>query len=95
VIFELVKQANIALKPGCAKAAVQAVLDVLAEMTGVLGLLKPPQAQSDDQVDAMLAARAEARKSRNWAESDRLRDAQKEMGYLVEDTAQGQKVRKA
>ncbi|MDR0897007.1 MAG: cysteine--tRNA ligase [Oscillospiraceae bacterium] len=95
VIFELVKQANIALKPGCSKAAVQAVIDALAEMTGVLGLLKPPQAQSDTKVEEMLAARAEARKSRNWAESDRLRDALKEMGYLVEDTAQGQKVRKA
>ncbi|MDR0928669.1 MAG: cysteine--tRNA ligase [Oscillospiraceae bacterium] len=94
-IFELVKQANIALKPGCTKAAVQAVLDTLAEMTGVLGLLKPPQAQNDDKLDEMLAARAEARKARNWAESDRLRDALKDMGYLVEDTAQGQKVRKA
>lgn len=94
-IFELVKQANIALKPGCAREAVQKVLDAFSRMTGVLGLVKPKEDASNAQVDALLEARAQARKDKNWAESDRVRDVLKEMGYLVEDTAQGQKVRKA
>ena len=94
-LFELVKHANIALKPGCAKQAVTAVLGAFAEMSGVLGLVKPKDKGSDEKVDALLAARAEARKAKNWKESDRLRDELKAMGYAVEDTAQGQKVRKA
>ena len=44
--------------------------------------------------EALLAARATARKEKNWAESDRIRDALKAMGYAVEDTAQGQKLRR-
>ncbi len=94
VLFDLVKQANIGLGTDSAKAAVQAVLDAFAAMGDVLGLVKPKQQEDDAQVEALVAARATARKERNWAESDRLRDEIKSLGYTVEDTAQGQKVRK-
>lgn len=93
-IFELIKHANVALKPGCAAEAVDAVIDAFREMTGVLGLVKPKEAENNAEVDALVAARAQARKEKNWKESDRIRDQLKEMGYIVEDTAQGQKVRK-
>lgn len=92
-IFELVRQANVALKPGAARAAVEAVLAAIGEMTEVLGLLKPADERRDAAVEALLAARQLAREEKRWAESDRLRDELKAMGYLVEDTAQGQKVR--
>jgi len=95
VLFELVKRANIILKPGCARQAAQAVLDAMTEMDKVLGILKKDQGQDENaEVDALLAARATARKEKNFAESDRIRDTLKEMGYAVEDTAQGQKVKK-
>ena len=42
----------------------------------------------------MVNERAEARKNKNWARSDELRDAIKAAGYILEDTKQGQKVRK-
>ena len=93
-IFELIKHANVALKPGCAVEAVDAVIGAFREMTGVLGLVKPKEAENNAEVDALVAARAQARKEKNWKESDRIRDQLKEMGYIVEDTAQGQKVRK-
>ena len=38
--------------------------------------------------------REQARKNKDWKKSDELRDALKEAGYIVEDTKQGQKVRK-
>ena len=38
--------------------------------------------------------RAQARKEKNWKRSDELRDQIKAMGYILEDTAAGQKVRK-
>ena len=94
-IFELIKHANVALKPGCAKDAVDAVIAAFKEMTGVLGLVKPKEEEKNTEVDALVEARAQARKEKNWKESDRIRDQLKEMGYIVEDTAQGQKVRKA
>lgn len=93
-MFELVKRANITLRPGCAKEAAQAVLDALRVMGDVLGILKPKEQEANAEVDALLEARAAARKAKNWQESDRLRDRLKALGFAVEDTAQGQKVRK-
>ncbi len=93
-MFELVKQANIAAKPGCAKEALAAVLHAFGEMADVLGIVKPQEENLDEKYAAQLAARAQARKDKNWAESDRIRDALKALGVTVEDTAQGQKVRK-
>ena len=94
VIFELIKHANVTLKPGCAKEALEAVIATFKEMTGVLGLVKEKEEEKNEEVDALVEARAQARKEKNWTESDRIRDQLKEMGYVVEDTAQGQKVRR-
>ena len=49
----------------------------------------------DDEVEAMIAARQQARKDRNWAEADRIRDELKAMGIVLEDTPQGVKWKKA
>ena len=46
------------------------------------------------RVAALLAERAAARKARNWAESDRIRDALKAAGWEVKDTPDGQKARR-
>ena len=47
-----------------------------------------------DEVQKLLDAREEARKNKNWAESDRLREEIKKFGYEVEDTSEGQKINK-
>ena len=44
--------------------------------------------------DLLLDQRAEARKAKNWAESDRLRDAIAAAGWLVKDSKDGQSVTK-
>ena len=43
----------------------------------------------------MVDERAQARKEKNWKRSDELRDAIKAAGYVLEDTPQGQKVRRS
>jgi cysteinyl-tRNA synthetase len=43
-----------------------------------------------DEVQKLLDARAEARKQKNWSESDRLRDEIKKFGWEIEDTKDGQ-----
>jgi cysteinyl-tRNA synthetase len=47
-----------------------------------------------DEVKELAQKREQARKDKDWAMSDELRDRINELGYIVEDTADGQKVKK-
>ena len=51
-------------------------------------------ANADPEIDALVAARTEAKKAKNWAEADRIRDELKERGIEIIDTPQGAKWRK-
>ncbi len=51
-------------------------------------------ASADPEIDALVAARTEAKKAKNYAEADRIRDQLKEMGIEIIDTPQGAKWRK-
>ena len=98
VMFELVREVNTAVgRDGCSKALAKACLDRLLELDGVLGLLYK-QEEADDLsawVEEQIQARQEARKAKNWAEADRIRDELKAKGILLEDTKQGVKWKKA
>ena len=50
-----------------------------------------PEQESDPEIDALVAARTEARKAKNWAEADRIRDELKARGIVIEDTKEGVK----
>ena len=66
-------------------------LDMLVELTGVLGLLtrRDDNAALDAEVEDLIAQRQAARKSKNWVEADRIRDLLKDMGIAIEDTREG------
>ena len=51
-------------------------------------------ASADPEIDALVAARTEAKKAKNWAEADRIRDELKARGIEIIDTPQGAKWRK-
>jgi len=51
-------------------------------------------ANAGPEIDALVAARTEAKKARNWAEADRIRDELKARGIEIIDTPQGAKWRK-
>ncbi|MBQ3491530.1 MAG: cysteine--tRNA ligase, partial [Oscillospiraceae bacterium] len=55
---------------------------------------KEEAASADPEIDALVAARTQAKKDKNYAEADRIRDVLKEMGVEVIDTPQGVKWRK-
>ncbi len=99
-IFELVRDANANLNEHSSKAAVSAVLESFGALTGVLGFaqkeaLTDPKAEPlPDEIRQMVEERAAARKAKDWKRSDELRDAIKAAGYTLEDTREGQKVRK-
>jgi cysteinyl-tRNA synthetase len=62
----------------------------------VLGLKleeKQGSGDQDAQVNALIAERNEARKQKQWARSDQIRDQLKEMGVTIEDSKDGTKWR--
>jgi len=94
VIFELVREGNsIAAGPAPSKAFARAALDMFSELTGVLGLIYGVEGGDslDAEIESLIAARQAARKDKNWAEADALRDKLSEMGIILEDTPQGVK----
>ncbi len=93
-LFELVRDGNVTLSAQSAKAAVQAAQDMLLRLTDILGLLMKKEDGLPQEVQKLVDDRAAARKARDWKKSDELRDAIKALGYILEDTPQGQKVRK-
>jgi cysteinyl-tRNA synthetase len=98
VLFELAREIN--RQKTSDLAAAQASAGVLKDLADVLGLLQEnPEAflRGDDSADGLDAAAIEAliqnrlaaRKTKNWAESDRIRDELKAEGIILEDSAQG------
>ena len=88
-LFELVRDAN-------GKGA-EGTLGVFRRMDEVLGVIffgRAEKAEIPAEIQAMLDERAAARAARNWAESDRLRDAIAAAGWLVKDSREGQSVTK-
>ena len=92
-VFEAVRDINSAIVGKNASAQTVAyAAKVFDELTGVLGLVYNRKAEVlDEDIDAMIQARTNARKEKNWAEADRIRDELKAMGIVLEDTAQGVK----
>lgn len=90
-IFDLVKNINTNINADATSSDAQYALNMLLELTNVLGLLnRRNETQSiDETVEALISQRQIARKNKNWAEADRIRDELKNMGITLEDTKDG------
>jgi cysteinyl-tRNA synthetase len=92
-VFDLISDGFKALKENrVSPAEARAVLDLVARLDTVLGILLPPAEAVDPAVQALLDQRQAARLGKNWKDSDRLRDELSALGWVVKDTAQGQKL---
>ncbi len=92
-VFELVKDINTAIAGGCSREFAEKALALLTELTGVLGLLiQEPKVEIEPEIQALIDARQAARKAKNWAEADRIRDELAAKGYQLKDTPQGVQV---
>lgn len=95
--FGLVAEANNYLqRESVSEADLLAILERFEAMDDVLGLL-PARDEAgllDEEVDALIAERAEARSSRNWKRADEIRDLLAERGIVLEDTPQGMRWRR-
>ena len=94
-VFELVREGNLAINAQTAREAIKATLSALKEMTGVLGILMRENDAIPDDIKELVEQRKQARAAKNWAESDRIRDEITARGFVLEDTPQGAKVRRA
>ncbi|MGI6722282.1 MAG: cysteine--tRNA ligase [Anaerovoracaceae bacterium] len=89
-VFELITAINTAVRGGCSREFAQKSLDILKELTYVLGLLQQEEDESiDDDIQALVDERQEARKNKNYARADEIRDMLKEKGITLKDTPQG------
>jgi|UniRef100_A0A7C5ALJ7 cysteinyl-tRNA synthetase len=89
-LFTLVGDLNTLLDQGHLQGkGAQAALTRLAEVDEILGVMNPPEILADAEVEARLAAREEARRRRDWATADRLREELVQAGIVVIDTPAG------
>ena len=95
VVFELIRDINTTVKDGASREFAGKALDLLKELTGVLGILQDSGNEDggiSDEIMALVAERQEARKAKNFARADEIRDILRTKGLAVEDTPQGPKV---
>ncbi len=91
-VFELVRQINTALAQSPSAPMCESMRGLFDELCGVLGLLYVEKdASLDDEIEKLIAQRTAARKNRDFAEADRIRDELKARGIVLEDTPQGVK----
>ena len=91
-VFTLAKDINMAIDSGAKKDTLSACATAMDELTDVLGLLYNRKKDTiDSEIEELIAKRTQARKDRNFAEADAIRDKLKDMGIILEDTPQGVK----
>ncbi|MEH7096342.1 cysteine--tRNA ligase [Neobacillus vireti] len=90
VLFELSKLANYyLLEKNTAIEVIEAFTSKFEELFGVLGLTLGSEEMLDEEIDALIEQRNQARRDRNFQLSDQIRDQLKEMNIILEDTPQG------
>lgn len=90
-VFDLISEGNAYLAKADANSeTIDLLLSALQEWDSVLGILAEEKEDLlDDEIEQLIAERTEARKAKNWARSDEIRDLLTAKGILLEDTPQG------
>lgn len=95
-VFELVKFCNQHTDEASSRAYVSGLYDILKQLCDVLGIIVSPQEEMlDADIEAMIQQRQEARKNKDFAKADAIRDALLAQGIILEDTREGVKWKKA
>ena len=95
-IFELVRQANELIGAGASRADVEYVGNTLTELCELMGLMPEKNSAGDEfihEIEDAIERRAAAKKSKNYAEADKIRAELLEKGVILEDTPKGTKYR--
>ncbi len=94
-IFDLMNDVNsrIAEENLNSKEAI-AVMEFLDKTNEILGIFRDEEDSIPEEVTKMLEERIQAKQDKNWALADELRDSIKNLGYVIEDTKKGSRVKK-
>ena len=96
VIFELVKYANVNVTEESTKATVELVLNTVTKLCNILGIITEKKKEIlDSDIEALIEERQAARKAKNFARADEIRDQLSDMGIILEDTREGVKWKRA
>ncbi|MFR1784127.1 MAG: cysteine--tRNA ligase [Sarcina ventriculi] len=89
-IFDLIKDVNINVNIDSSKELITGCLNLIRELGKPLGMLqKSTKVNLDDEIQKLVNERQQARKNKNWALADKIRDDLKSRGIVLEDTPQG------
>ncbi len=89
-VFELITFINNQIKEGASKEFAKKALETLTELTEVLGLLQQEEDETiDSEIQSLVEERQDARKNKNFARADEIRDILKAKGIVLKDTPQG------
>ena len=90
-LFDLTKDINTKiLDKSVSKAVCEFAAKLFDELSDVLGLLyNRKENDLDSEIEALIEERQEARKNKDWATADRIRDELKARGIILKDTPQG------
>lgn len=95
-IFELVKHANTCAAESSSRAFLEALKDEIVALADICGLeVEKKKELLDDEIEALIRERQEARKAKNFGRADEIRDILLGRGILLEDTREGIKWKRA
>ncbi|MCH5261675.1 MAG: cysteine--tRNA ligase [Lachnospiraceae bacterium] len=95
-IFELVKFTNTNVSEQSGKAFVQALKDEIVMLSDICGLIVDKKEEIlDADIEALIQERQDARKAKNFARADEIRDMLAAQGIVLEDTREGVKWKRA
>jgi cysteinyl-tRNA synthetase len=95
-IFELVKFANTHVSEGSGREFIQAVKDEIVMLSDICGLIvEKKEEMLDGEIEALIQERQDARKAKNFARADEIRDILQNKGIILEDTREGVKWKRA
>jgi cysteinyl-tRNA synthetase len=90
VIFELIRDVNIKINESSSKEIITFAMDLLRDLGSPLGILQNPVGGTlDEEIEALIQKRNEARKNRDFATADKIRNDLAAEGIILEDTPSG------
>lgn len=95
-VFELVREINTAINDAeTAKGSLEVLQKAFNELTEVLGIIYEKEEEIPAEILELVQKRKEARKNKDFALADSIRDEITAKGYIVEETRQGTNIKKA